>query len=166
MRALIAVAALIDDEGAAQPIHVDLVGAEQIDDLDCPLACRIENGAYIEAAWRRDEAEIEARHASSGAVQHIEAIPGDGRLDRAHPHRGLGGKGQHRCPVGPRQRCLTEDHHRSLGAFKLFHESMRAVGDLGERLGAGAEIIVSIGQIGILADQPNGHFALSSGASA
>ena len=110
---------------------------------------------------RRNETEIEPGHASGGVVQHVEAVPGDCRLDRAHRNRGLGGKRQHRCAIGPRQRRLTQDQHRPLNAFEPFHEGMRAVGDLGERLGAGAEIIVGIGQVGILTDEPNGYFALS-----
>src|SRR3989337_4089766 len=38
---------------------------------------------------------------------------------------------------------------------------MRAVGDLGQRLGAGAEIVVSIGEVFILADQGDGKLALA-----
>ncbi len=38
---------------------------------------------------------------------------------------------------------------------------MGAVGDLGERLGAGAEIVVSIGEVFILADQADGKLALA-----
>ena len=38
---------------------------------------------------------------------------------------------------------------------------MRAVGELGERLGTRAEIVVGIGEIALLADQPDRQAALA-----
>ena len=102
MGARIAVAALIDDEGLAEPLHVDLVGAEEIDDFDFAGTGGVEHGPDVETAFARDEAEIEAADARGRRMQHIEAIPGRFRLDRADGDGRLGGERKHRRAVGPR----------------------------------------------------------------
>ena len=43
VRPPVAVVALIDDEGVAEAVRIDLVGAEQIDDFDAAIAGAIEN---------------------------------------------------------------------------------------------------------------------------
>ena len=53
-------AALIDDEGVAEPLGVDLVGAEQIDDIDLALLGTGENRLDVPALFARHEAEVEA----------------------------------------------------------------------------------------------------------
>ncbi len=53
MGAGIAMAALIDDEGAAQMGDVDFVGAQQIDKVDLALLRAIDNAGDIAAALRR-----------------------------------------------------------------------------------------------------------------
>ena len=48
----------------------------------------------------------------------------------------------------------------------VLQEWMRAVGDLGERLGAGAEIVIGISEIVLGADQADGNLRLGLTASA
>ena len=61
--------------------------------------------------------------------------------------------------VGTGKRAQPDDQHRPLGAFELLQEGMRAVGDLGQCFRTSAEIVVRIGEIGILADQPDRELA-------
>ena len=103
MCAAIAMAALIDDEGAAEPRHVDLVGAEQIDDVDLAAAGRVEHRVDIEAALARarnpDRDRRPARRRVCSTLKPFQPRCG---LERAHGDRGLGGECQHRRAVGPR----------------------------------------------------------------
>ncbi len=75
MRARIAVAALIDDEGFAQRRHVDLVGAEQIDGIEVAAPRGIHHARDIEPALARHEAEIEAGDPRGRGVKHVESVP-------------------------------------------------------------------------------------------
>ena len=59
MGARIAVSALVDDERITEHAHVDLVGAEQVDDLHAAA----EHAEQSAAARSRHEAEIEPGHA-------------------------------------------------------------------------------------------------------
>ena len=68
MRAGIAMAALIDDEGAAEMADVELVGAEQIDEIDLALLRAVDDARHIAAALARHEAEIERRRRGCAAV--------------------------------------------------------------------------------------------------
>ena len=61
MRAGIAMAALIDHEGAAQLGDVEFVGAEQIDKVDLALLAPSTIAGHVAAARARQEAEIERR---------------------------------------------------------------------------------------------------------
>ena len=63
MGAGIAMAALIDDEGAAQMGDVEFVGAQQIDKVDLALLRAVDNAGHIAAAVARQEAQIQRRHA-------------------------------------------------------------------------------------------------------
>ena len=55
----IAVMALIDDEGVAEPVHVELVGAQQPDQADLARAGAVKDSGCIAAALARRKAEIE-----------------------------------------------------------------------------------------------------------
>ena len=60
----VAVTALVDDEGlVADRRHIDLVGAQEVDDVERAAGGSQQHAGNIEAAVAGDEAEIEARHA-------------------------------------------------------------------------------------------------------
>src|SRR6185369_4140572 len=79
MRALVAVMALIDDEGLAKMAGIDLIGAEQIDELDLPLAGAGKDAGRISprstGALPRREAELQATDPRCRGVQYVEAVP-------------------------------------------------------------------------------------------
>ena len=102
MGAAVAMAPLIDDEGLAEPVRIDLVGAEQVDHIDLALLRAIEDRVNVPAPFARHEAEVEAGDAGGCGVQHAEPVPADVRLHRAHGHRRLGGERQHGGAVRPR----------------------------------------------------------------
>ena len=81
-------------------------------------------------------------------------------LDRANGNRGLGGKRKHAVAIGPGERPLPQI---SIGrsAPSSVREGMLAVGDLGEGLGTGAEIVVRDKSDRLLADQPDWHAPLA-----
>ena len=114
----------------------------------------------VPAPFARHEAEVEAGDAGGGGVQHAEPVPADVRLHRAHGHRRLGGERQDGGAVGPRQRRLADDDQRPLGAFDFLEEGMRAAGELGEGLRAGAEMLIRIGEVGLRPDQADGKMPL------
>ena len=125
MGAAVAMAPLIDDEGLAEPVRIDLVGAEQVDHIDLALLRAFEDRVNVPAPFAGHEAEVEAGDAGGGGVQHAEPVPADVRLHRAHGHRGLGGERQDCGAVRPRESRLTDDDQRPLGAFDLLEEGMR-----------------------------------------
>src|SRR5262249_26587203 len=120
VRAGIAMAALIDDEGLSEPLHVDLVGAEQIDDVELSGGSCVEHAFHVEAAIERNKADIEAADARGRVMQDIEAIPAG--PDRAHRHCDLCGEREDRRAISPRECRLPYDQHRPLGAFELLQE--------------------------------------------
>ena len=75
MRAGIAMAALIDDEGAAEMGDVEFVGAQQIDEVDLALLRAVDDAGDVAAAFARQEAQIERRHARGRGVQNVESVP-------------------------------------------------------------------------------------------
>ena len=146
MGAAIAMRAEIDDEGAGR--HLDLVGAEIEQQVD--LAAR--HLGRAKPALPRREADIEPADARSGGMQNVEAVPAI--LDDAERQRRFGGKRQHGEAVGPRERAGAEDEHR-LGLVRR-----RMIDEGGERVRPGAEIIVFVGQVGLLADDADQAIAL------
>ena len=166
MGAAVAMAPLIDDEGLAEPVRIDLVGAEQVDHIDLALLRAIEDRVNVPAPFAGHEAEVEAGDAGGGGVQHAEAVPADVGLDRAHGHGCLGGERQDCGAVGPRKRRLADDDQRPLGALDLLEEGMIAAGELGEGLGTGAEMLVRIGEVGLRRRSGRWERGLASAASA
>src|SRR5260221_9507988 len=69
-RSGIAVLALIDAEGATEPRHRDLVGAEQADPPDLALLAAGPDGVAAAPAGTRHEADIYAADAGRGPLQH------------------------------------------------------------------------------------------------
>src|SRR5262249_36106867 len=150
----------IDDESLPEPSHVDLVRAEQIDELDLAVARGIEHGFDVEPAFAGDESEIEPANPGGGGVQHIESVPAEIRFDCAHRLSGLGGKREDGSAIGTGKGCLPQDQHWPLSALELIQEGMLAIGDLGQGLRASAEIIVSVGEIDALTDEPDRYVGL------
>src|SRR3954469_21790421 len=54
----IAMRALIDNKRIGEAVHIELVGAEQINEIDIALARAVENAGHVAAAVARQEAEI------------------------------------------------------------------------------------------------------------
>ena len=67
---------------------------------------------------------------------------------RAEPGR----EREHRRAVVARERALPDQNQRAFGLGEDLAETM-TLGDMRQRVGAGAEIIVVIGQVGAFADQ-------------
>ncbi len=94
---------MIDDEGLAEPRHVDLVGAEQEQHVERARLSAI--CGDVEPALARHEAEIEPADARGRRVQHAEAVPAV--RDRADVRRRrFAASASNRRAVGPRQRAL------------------------------------------------------------
>ena len=140
----------IDDEGARR--DVDLVDAEQEQNVERAGRRHLPRG---QAALPRHEAEIERADARGRAVQHAIAVPAV--LHRAEIDRGLGGERSDRRAVGARQRAGADQHQRTLGLAQ--HVGEGVAGDGGERLGAGAEIVVSVGEVRLRPDDADREFS-------
>ena len=147
VRAAIAMGADIHDEGARRHLH--LVDAEQEQHVKRALA---EHGAGIHTALARHEADIERAHQRRFSVQNIEAVPAV--LDDAERGRRFRDHRQHRRAVRPIQRALADDEHR------LFFFRRRVFDKLRQTLRPGAEVIIVISKVGLLADQAEQHIAL------
>ena len=126
MGAAVAMAALIDDEGVAEPLRVDLVGAEQIDDIDLALLGAVEDRLDVPAPFARHEAEVEAGDARGGGVQHAEAIPAESGLTAPMAIAALAASASTAAPSGRASAAWPDDHERPLRAFDLFEERMRS----------------------------------------
>ena len=90
-------------------------------------------------------------------MQHAKAVPAV--LDGAEIDRGLGRERRDRRAVGPRQRARADEDQRPLGLLERVGEAMPAGGDIGQRLRPGAEIVIGVGEIGLLADQADRKIA-------
>src|SRR6185312_8475794 len=112
MRANIAMRTLIDDEGAAEFVHIELVRAEQPDELHAAA----ENAGHVLAF---DEAEIERANARCRGMQHIETNPAAfcrcaRRTDSAAVARDFRGEMEDSGTVRTRERAGADDDHRAL----------------------------------------------------
>ena len=132
----ISVVALIDDEGASQASRVDLVGAQQVDDLDLAFFDTVQHGSDITAVGARRQPQIEARHPRRSRVQDVESVPV--LFNQAAALGNLPRGGEHGGAIAASDRALTKNQHRPLRRFQYFTERMAAGGDPLERLGSGA----------------------------
>jgi hypothetical protein len=66
---------LINHERAAQPARIQLIGAQQVYEINLAGLSVVENSANVPAAGRRHEAEIESADPRRRCVQHVEAVP-------------------------------------------------------------------------------------------
>ena len=146
MRALVAMGADIDDEGAAGPRQVKLVGAEQEQDIGAA-----EHAGDILAALARHETDVEPADARRRIVQHGKSVPVF--RDRADRNGEFCRETKHRRAVRPRQRALPDDDQRMLGLLQHLEEVAVAVGEILQRLRSGAQRYIGIAQVYLLADQ-------------
>ncbi len=139
--AAVAMGADIDHERAG--LDLDLVGAEQEQEIDAALRHRLRR----EAVLAGNEADVEAADPRRRGVKDAKAVPAVGqRTDR---DRGLGRRREHGGAVGPRQRALPDQPDLPLQRGRLVVE------ERGQRVRTGAEIGVIVGEIGMLADDPD-----------
>src|SRR6185295_10727699 len=120
MRSCIAMAALIDDEGAAEMADIEFVGAEQVDEIDLALLRAIDDRGKITAALLRDKTKIKSPHARSRRMQDVESVPtafcgtacgSDHACIGSDPRRQL----QNRRAVASCDRSCAKYDHRPLG---------------------------------------------------
>ncbi len=147
MRAAVAMGADIDDEGAGRHLH--LIDAEQEQHVE---RVRRKHRRRVQAAVARHEADIERAGERCLAVQDVEAVPAV--LDDAERGRRLRRHRQHGGAVGTVERALPDDEHR------LFLVGGRVIDELRQALRPGAEIVVGISEVGLLADEAEQHIAL------
>ena len=88
-------------------------------------------------------------------MQHVEAARALRRA--AECLDGLSGKSDDREAVKARESARADDHQGPLRRPQFLGEAMPPGDEVGERLRTGAEIVVRIGEIGALADHPDGQ---------
>ena len=91
-------------------------------------------------------------------MQHGEAVPA---VVAGGAGRDLRGKRQHLGPVRPRDGALADDDQRPLALRQAPWRSHLPAAKLGQRLRAGAEVLVGIGEVGRLADEADPDVALA-----
>ena len=121
MGAGIAVMALVDHEGLAQPLGVDLVGRQQIDRGDLALLAAGQDALDVAPARTRHQAEIEAADARRRGVEHGKAVPvlahGAELVGKLARQRQNGGA------VLAGERAHADDDQRVLGGLELLEEA-------------------------------------------
>ena len=120
VRAAVAVMALIDHEGLAEPAGVDLVGGQQVDGRDLALFRAVQDAGDVAAAVARHEAQIQPADAGRRRMQDVEAVPVLAR--GAGFFRDPAGRRQHRRAVLTRQRAHADDNHRPFGLLQNLRE--------------------------------------------
>ena len=127
--------------------HLDLIGAKQEQHVE-----RSERGHLrrIKPARVRGEAYIERADPRSRVVQNRKAVPAF--LDGADINRKLGRRRKNRPPVMPASGARADQNNRIFSVLQHLGEGMLAGGDIAERVGSTAEVIVAVGQIEARAD--------------
>ena len=90
-------------------------------------------------------------------MQYAEPVPADVRLHRTHSDCRLCSEGKHGGSVGARKRGLADDDEKPLCSFHRFEEG---VCDLRQCLGAGAKMLIGVGQVCLRPDQADGKPSL------
>ena len=145
------------DAGLGQ---IDLVGAEQIEHVELALRRRRNHARRVEAPRLWHEAEVEPGDARSGRVQHVEGVPAR-VLAVPAALRNARSKAEDGGAVGARGRAGADDHHGVVRRLQDLGEGVLALGDVGERLRAGSEILVRVGETPALADDADLEAALA-----
>src|SRR6516165_9269147 len=140
----------IDGEGARGDL--DLIDAEQENYIERSIDRHL---SRAQAAGSGYEADIERADARCGAVQNAVAIPVV--LHNAKIDCSFGGERSHHRSIATRERAGTDDDHRPLGLAHRFRERMPA--DRGKRLRSGADIVVSVSQVGFRPDDADWKFS-------
>ena len=122
--------ALVDHEGLAQALGVDLVGRQQIDSGDLALLATGQDALDVAAARTRHQAEIEAADARRSGVEHGKAVPV--LAHGAELVSKLARQRQNRGAVLAGERAHADDDQRVLGGLELLEEAMPAVDQLAE----------------------------------
>src|SRR6202012_3647103 len=134
--AAFAVGALVDHKGRTGIAKIELIGAEQVQNLDIALAATIENASDIAPARTRQKAHVEPRHARGGAVQHIEAVPAVASQPEAF--RETPRRAQHLRAVRPPEHARADNDHQLL-AVELPGPAMIALSQPGKHIATLAE---------------------------
>ena len=113
MRSGIAVVALVDHEGLAQARHVDLVGPQQVDDLDVARLGTRQDRRQVASPRARQETQIEPGDPSGRAVQDVETVPT--LCDHAVAFGNLPRQRRGRRPHRAAQRAHADHDHRPIG---------------------------------------------------
>ncbi len=100
LSAAVAMGADVDHERAG--LDLDLVGAEQEQEVDAALRHRFGGEAVVAG----NEADVEAADPGRCSMKHAKAVPAVG--ERTDRDRGLGRRREHGSAVGPRQRALPD----------------------------------------------------------
>ncbi len=148
--AAVAVGADIDDESARR--DVDLIDAKEEQHVE---RARRRHLPRIQAALARHEAEIERADARRRAVQHAVAVPTV--LHGAKIERRLCRQRRDSRAVGARKARHADEHERVFGLPQRVGKAVAR--NIGKRLRAGAEVIVSVSQVGLRPDHADGKFA-------
>jgi hypothetical protein len=146
MRAAVAVAAEIDDEGARR--HLGLVGAVQEKNVE---RARDQHARHVEPVRVRHRAHVKGAHARRRRMQHRESVPA--LADHAGIDGEPGRERRNRRAIRPAQRAGAEDQHGPLGLLQSLKKGMLAIGNVGERLGPGAQVLAGIGERRQLTDE-------------
>ncbi len=105
------------------------------------------------------KAEVEATDAGSARCGGRQAHSTPRRVRRGS--RSVAARVECGLAIGPGERALTDDDQRALGRGNDAGKAQLAGGELGERIGTGAEMLVGIGEVDPLADQPDLEVALA-----
>ena len=114
--------------------------------------------ARVQAALARHEAEVEPADAGGRRVQHGKAVPAV-LAPRRRSAQASPPAPSTAAPSGARQSALPDDDQRVLGLLQRLRRSAVAVGQIAQRLGAGAEMLVVVGQVGRVADHADRQIA-------
>src|SRR5258708_32124921 len=160
----IAVAALVDHEGATQMSDIDLVGTEQIYKVDLAPLGPLGDTANIAPALLWNEAQVERGHTRGRRVQNVKSVPAAfGRRSRWTDHAGIArdlrGKREDRGAIGPRDRAGPQNEHWALGFLQHARERMRARRESRQNVRRCTQLLDRIRQVVRLTDIDNPHSA-------
>src|SRR5215470_3223633 len=114
--------ALIDHEGRAELVRVDLVCAQQIDHVDLAFGGAVEDTAEVAPALPRHESDIEPAHPGRRHMEDVEAVPAV--ADERVALRELARAAEDSGTVAAQERALAQDQHRCRGGFEGFRPGM------------------------------------------
>ena len=144
-RTAIAVMTLVDHKGQSGVRQIDLIGAEQVQNLNRPGAAALQHAGDVAASRSGDEAEIETADPCRRAVQHVEAVPLRPALAEPVGDRPAGRENP--APIGASQGSLTQHDHRRLCVEQNFRPWQLAADERVQCFAALAEHFDREGQI-------------------